>query len=210
MNTKRVALYARASTLKQAHSIENQLSELRQYAKQRGWEIYREYTDEGVSGGKDRRPGLDLLMADARRRRFDVVAVLKFDRFARSSRHLVVALEEFRDLGVEFVSLGDAIDTGTAIGRVVYTILAAISEFERDVIRERVALGVRKAIERGKRVGRRPAEFDLAKARLLASEGLSYSAIGKELGISRMTVARALAAQKPSRKLAPALVSAGT
>src|SRR4051812_32555377 len=95
MEIKRVGIYCRTSTNLQGHSIENQTGELRRYAEQRGWKIVKEYVDEGISGGQDRRPALDTLMADARRRRFDVVAVLKFDRFARSARHLINALAEF-------------------------------------------------------------------------------------------------------------------
>ena len=189
----RAAVYCRVSTNLQSQSIENQLSELRRYAAQRGWEIHKEYVDEGISGAKDRRPALDALMSDARRRRFSVVAVLKFDRFARSARHLINALAEFREIGIDFCSVVDGIDTSTVYGRAMFTIAGAFAELERELIRERVTLGVKKAKERGKVLGRPKVAFDLAKAQTLVREGQSYTAIGRELGVSRMTVARAIA-----------------
>jgi DNA invertase Pin-like site-specific DNA recombinase len=151
----RAALYARISTTN-GQSPEMQLRELREYCKRRGWKIAGEYTDEGISGAKDRRPELDKLMADAHRRKFDVVAVWKFDRFARSVSHLLRALDTFRVLGIEFVSLSESLDTATPAGRMVFTVLGAVAELERSLIGERVRAGLRNARAKGVRLGRPP------------------------------------------------------
>ena len=111
---------------------------LREYAKARKLEVFSEYTDVGISGSKDSRPALNQLMTDARKRRFDTVLVARFDRFARSTRHLVLALEEFNALGVDFISLSESVDTSTPMGKMVYTVIAAVAELERSLIRERV------------------------------------------------------------------------
>lgn len=122
---KRVALYGRISTSDQRADL--QLDGLHKLAAQRGWVVAGEYIDEGVSGTKDRRPQLDRLMQDARKGRFNVVAVWRFDRFARSIRHLVTALDEFRSLGIDFASCSDPIDTSTATGRMMFAVIAAMS-----------------------------------------------------------------------------------
>ncbi len=192
MEMKRVGIYCRVSTNQQSQSIENQLSELRRYAQQRGWSIYKEYIDEGISGAKDRRPSLDALMIDARRARFDVVAVLKFDRFARSARHLLNALAEFQGMGIDFCSLVDGIDTSTAYGRAMFTIAGAFAELERELIRERVILGLQKARERGKQLGRPKLDLDITTMRQMALEGHSLRQIGSALGTSKDSVARVL------------------
>jgi len=204
---KRVAFYCRVSTHLQSQSLENQASELKRYADQRGWTAAGTYCDEGISGAKDRRPGLDELMRDARRCRFDVVCVLKFDRFARSARHLLNALAEFQDMRIDFCSVTDGIDTSTTYGRAMFTIAGAFAELEREVIRERVILGVRKAKERGKKVGRPRLALDYGRIKALVSQGRSRSEIGRTLGISRMTVSRALA-QNPTQNRE--VVSVGT
>src|SRR5215831_15243887 len=152
----RTALYARVSTAKNGQSPEMQLRELREYCERRGWNVAGEYVDAGVCGAKDRRPELDRLMADAHKRRFDVVAVWKFDRFARSVSHLLRALDTFRVLGIEFVSLSESLDTATPAGRMVFTVLGAVAELERSLIVERVKAGIRNAKAKGKRVGRPP------------------------------------------------------
>ena len=103
--------------------------------------MFAEYVDVGISGSKDSRPALNRLMADARKRRFDAVLVARFDRFARSTRHLVLALEEFNALGVDFISLSESVDTSTPMGKMVYTVIAAVAELERSLIRERVVIG---------------------------------------------------------------------
>jgi len=203
----KVALYCRVSTRDQAASIQNQTEELQRYAAHRMWDIFQIYIDEGVSGAKDRRPALDLLMTDARRRRFDVVIVWKFDRFARSAQHLLNALAEFKELGIDFCSLQDAVDTTTAYGKAMFTIIGAMAELERELIRQRVLHGLQKAKERGAAIGRPKVDFDRAQAQVLLSEGHSYSSIGKLLGVSRMTVSRTIA-QNPLRNRGSALVEA--
>ena len=136
-----------------------QTRELREYCERRGWNVVAEYVDIGISGAKDRRPELDKLMADARRRRFDVVAVWRFDRFARSVRHLLRALDEFQALRIDFVSLTEALDTSTPSGRMTFTVLGAVAELERSLIAERVRAGLRNARARGVRLGRPKARW---------------------------------------------------
>src|SRR5229473_3937840 len=157
----RCALYARVSTADQ--STEMQLSALRLYLERRNWHLTSEYVDQAVSGSKERRPALDRLMAEGRRRAFDAVAVFRFDRFARSVSHLARALDEFRALGIEFVSLHEAVDTSTPIGRAMFHIAGAFAELEREIIRERVKAGLANARKRGKRLGRKPLVIDLLK-----------------------------------------------
>jgi DNA invertase Pin-like site-specific DNA recombinase len=148
----RVALYIRVSTLLAQHP-EMQAAELREYCQRRGWEIVEELTDR-MSGAKDRRPALDKLMAACRRRRIDAVVVYRYDRFARSLRQLVNALCEFNELGIQFISLHEGVDTSTANGRLIFGIFASIAEFERELIRERVRSGLRHAVAKGKVLGR--------------------------------------------------------
>jgi putative DNA-invertase from lambdoid prophage Rac len=148
----RAALYGRVSTADQ--HPENQLAELRQYAAARGWTVTREYVDEGISGAKDRRPALDELLRDARRRKFDVIAVARLDRLGRSLKHLVVLLDELAALGVAFVSINEAIDATTPGGKLQMHLLAAMAEYERELIRERVRSGLARVRAQGKRLGR--------------------------------------------------------
>ena len=149
--TYRAAIYARVSTLDQ--EPENQLAELRQYVTARGWTAV-EYVDRGVSGAKERRPALDRLIRDARRRRFDVLVCWRLDRLGRSLKHLVTLLDELAALGVAFVSLGEGIDCTTPAGRLQLHILAALAEFERARIAERVTAGLTRARRQGKTLGR--------------------------------------------------------
>ncbi len=141
-STPRVALYARVSTTDQ--STESQLLDLRRYVRERGWHSFREYTDNGVSGTKGNRPALNQLMNDAKKRRFDAVLVWRFDRFARSTKHLILALEEFRNLGIDFVSYQENIDTSSPLGSAIFTIISAVAQLERDIIAERVKAGLRR------------------------------------------------------------------
>ncbi len=150
-STPRVAIYARVSTTDQ--STDSQLLDLRRYVSERGWHLHREYTDNGVSGTKDSRPALNELMDDARKRKFAVVLVWRFDRFARSTRHLINALDEFRNLGVDFVSYQENIDTSSPLGSAIFTIISAVAQLERDIIVERVKMGLRRARANGKRAG---------------------------------------------------------
>jgi DNA invertase Pin-like site-specific DNA recombinase len=147
----RVAIYARVSTTDQ--EPENQLHELRQYVAARGW-TPAEYVDRGISGSKDRRPALDALVRDARRRRFDVLVCWRLDRLGRNLRHLVTLIEELQALGIAFVSLGEGIDCTTPAGKLQLHILAALAEFERERIRERVLAGLARARAQGQRLGR--------------------------------------------------------
>ena len=186
-NERRVVLYGRVSTsLKQ--SPEMQMRELREYCGNRGWKVSGVFVDSGVSGSKDSRPQLDRLMADAHRRRFDIVAVWKFDRFARSVSHLLRALEIFRSLGIEFVSLSEQVDTSTPTGKMVFTVLGAVAELERSLIGERVRAGLRNAKSKGKRLGRPPLRElraveirQLRKARRL---GVSFKRLAQDYGVS--------------------------
>jgi len=187
---KKVGIYGRLSTKDQ--DPESQLLDLRKYVKLRNWTIYQEYVDWGVSGAKESRPALDRLMKDARKRKFDILLVWKFDRFARSTKHLVTALEELEGLGIDFCSYEDSIDTSTNHGKLVFTIMGAIAEFERSLIRERVLAGVRRAKENGIRLGRPPLEVDLDKMKKLALNGNSVRAIAKEIGISKSLVHKVL------------------
>jgi DNA invertase Pin-like site-specific DNA recombinase len=150
----KTAIYARVSTANHGQDPEMQLRELREYSQRRGWEITQEYVDIGISGTKEKRPRLDKLLADAHRRHFDVVVVWRFDRFARSVSHLLRALENFRALGIEFVSLSEQIDTSTPTGKMIFTVLGAVAELERSLIVERVRAGLRNARAKGKKLGR--------------------------------------------------------
>ncbi len=195
-STPRVALYARVST-KNGQDPETQLLALREYAHARGFEIFSEYVDVGISGSKDSRPALNQLMEDVRRRKFDAVLVARFDRFARSTRHLVRALEEFNALGVDFISLNESIDTSTPMGKMVFTVIAAVAELERSIIRERVIMGLQRARAPGKRVGRPAARLDYDELQALREKGLSYRAIAERYGVSHPTVMALLNGKKP-------------
>ena len=185
----RVGLYARVSTKNNGQNPETQLVALREYASNRGFEIAKEYVDLGVSGSKDRRPALDRLMKDTRARKIDAILVARFDRFARSTKHLVTALEEFQALGVDFVSLGESVDTSTPMGKMIFTVLGAVAELERSLIKERVAMGLERARKEGKPHGRPKRIFDRVKAQRLRDEGKSYREIGKILGVNKGTAA---------------------
>jgi DNA invertase Pin-like site-specific DNA recombinase len=186
----RVALYARVSTLSGQHP-EMQLSELREYASRRGWQIIAEYLDEGISGSRERRPQLDRLMADAHRRKFEAVLVWKIDRFGRSLRHLVNALADLDAYGVAFVSLRDNLDLSTPSGRLMFQVIGAMSEFERSLIQERVRAGLRNAKARGVRLGRPPVSVDADQIASLRASGKSWQEISETLGIGVGTACRA-------------------
>ena len=185
----KVAIYARVSTVDQDVSM--QLRDLREYANSRKFTVFREYVDKGVSGSKVSRPELDALMDGARKRRFDAVLVWRFDRFARSTKHLALALDEFKSLGVQFISFNENIDTSTPMGAAMFTIIGAMAQLERDIIRERVVAGVRTAQEAGTHCGR-PREVDPKKIQALRTKGLSIRKIAAKLKCGRGTVERAL------------------
>jgi DNA invertase Pin-like site-specific DNA recombinase len=201
----RAALYARVST--EAQTTDNQVLELRDYASRHGWTI-TEYIDHGVSGAKESRPALDCLMADARRRQFDLVLVWRLDRFGRSLRHIVTALDELHARGVSFVSLGEGIDLSTPAGKLQLHILAALAEFERGRIRERIHAGLSRAKSQGKRLGRKPAIHPASAARdLVADLSLSGAEVARRLGVAKETVnrlRRELRDQQPSQATEPA------
>ena len=164
-------------------------------AEARGGQIVGEYIDEGVRGAKDSRPELNRLMADAHKRRFDVVCVWRFDRFARSVSHLLRALETFKALGIDFVSFSEQMDTSTPAGKMVFTVLGALAELERSLIVERVKAGLRNARAKGKRIGRPTAQVDASQIASLRASNVSWREIERRLGVSARTARRILAAR---------------
>mgnify|MGYP002641796067 CR=1 FL=1 len=188
----RAALYGRVSTVGHGQDIGLQLDDLRALVRQRGWTVEGEYLDDGVSGNTDTRPALDRLMTSARNGKLDVVVCWRFDRFARSTSHLLQALEEFRLRGVAFVSYQEQIDTTTAIGKVLFTLIAAISEFELALTRERVLAGVRRAQAQGKHCGRPTVAIDLRPAAALLNEGRGLKQVAAILQVNRNTLRRRL------------------
>src|ERR1041385_2996312 len=188
---KKAAIYARVSTNNGHQSPEMQLAELREYCERRGWEITSEYVDNGVSGAKERRPQLDRLLSDCQRRAVDAVVVYRYDRFARSLRQLVNALEEFNALGIDFISLHEGVDTSTPNGRLVFGIFASIAEFERELIKDRVKSGLAAARVRGKQLGRPRITVDELRIAELRAAGRGWKAIAAELGVGVGTIIRA-------------------
>lgn len=186
----KIALYARVST--EGQDPEVQLQALRAHATQRGWTIVEEFVDHGYSGAKEKRPALDRMIQGAWTGTFQAVLVWRFDRFARSVKHLLTALEKFRSLNINFISLQEQFDTSTPIGHAMFTIIGAMAQLERDIIRERVKAGLDRARSRGVRLGRpiSPARSD--EATLLKQQGLSVPEIAKRLRCSRSTVKRRL------------------
>ncbi len=154
--------------------------------------VVKEYIDEGFSGIKDSRPALNQLMDDARKRKFDAIIVYRFDRFARSSKHLITALEEFKNLGIDFVSYQENVDTSSPLGKALFTIVSAIAELERSIIIERVKGGLKAAKNKGKKLGRPESRFNLNEAHELKRSGRSVRDISKLLGISKSTVSKYL------------------
>jgi DNA invertase Pin-like site-specific DNA recombinase len=191
---KRAALYMRVSTVDQ--HPETQLYDLRQMAAQRGFEIVNEYTDR-ISGAKARRPGLDQMLADARRGRFDVVLVWACDRIARSTRHFLDVLDDLNRIGVEFVSFREQIDTGGPLGRAIVVIIGAIAELERNLIIEMVRAGMRRAKLEGQHIGRNPLVLDHAAIVRDRQHGQSLRQVAKGHRISTATVRRVLSERPP-------------
>src|SRR5215470_27728 len=177
-NRLRAAIYARVSTTNgQANGVEMQLRDLREMAERRGFQITREYCDAGVSGAKDSRPALDAMLADAKRGKFQVLLIWKLDRLGRSLANLVRLLEDFRAWGVELVSFGEGLDFSTATGKLLYQMISAFAEFERDCIRERVKAGLRNARAKGVTLGRPRVVVDAAKIASLRASGASWPKI---------------------------------
>jgi DNA invertase Pin-like site-specific DNA recombinase len=191
----KAALYARVSTQNHHQDPEVQLRELREHCQRKGWEIVNEYVDRGISGTKESRPQLNQLMTDAEFKRFDVVLVWKFDRFARSTRHLLNALDTFESLGIEFVSTTEGIDTSTAVGKMVFTVLGAVATMERSLTVERIRAGMRNAKAKGSKIGRPSSpvfDVDEVKARVAAGEQRQH--IAAELGVSPALITKRLKA----------------
>jgi DNA invertase Pin-like site-specific DNA recombinase len=186
----RTALYVRISTANNGQSPEMQLRELREYCERRGWEIAAEYVDLGISGAKERRPRLDELMRDAHRRRFSAVIVWRFDRMARSVTHLLRVLETFQALGIDFISLSEAIDTSTPAGKMTFTVLGAVAELERTLIVERVRAGLRNAQAKGKKLGRPRRVLNAQRISALRAQGLGWKTIAADMGVGVGTVLR--------------------
>ena len=185
---KKAAIYARVSTPDQ--HLETQLYDLRKVAAQRGFQIVREYCDRGISGTKTKRPGLDVMMADARRGEFSVVLVAAFDRIARSTKNFLEIVDELNGLTIEFVSARESIDTSGPMGRMFITMIGSIAELERSLIVERIKAGMRRAKMEGQRLGRAPLNVDrnaIVRDRL---SGMSLTQTAKRHKVSRATVVR--------------------
>ena len=185
---KKCAIYCRVSTADQR--MESQLYDLRELAAQRGIEVVAEYQDCGISGSKARRPGLDALMADARRKKFSIVLVAAFDRVARSVRHFLQVIDELESLGVVFISRREQVDTSGMMGRLFLTLIGSIAELESDLIRERVRAGMRRARLEGRQIGR--ARLDINRKQVVQDRrsGLSLTQVAKRHSISRASVCR--------------------
>lgn len=183
----KTAIYARVSTTDKNQDLDTQLIPLQDYCKNRGWEVYKIYTDE-MSGSKESRPMLNQLLKDAHKKQFDVVVVFRFDRFSRSTKQLIDSLETFNSLGIDFVSYQESIDTTTPAGKAMFTMISAFSEFERNIIRERIKAGLEKAKAKGKRLGRPRLDIDIKRLKELRSKGLTIRAMEKETGIPKSTI----------------------
>ena len=185
---KRAALYVRVSTPDQ--HVESQLYDLRELAAQRGFEVVHEYEDRGVCGKKARRPGLDLLMADARRKKFSVVLVAAFDRIARSTRNFLQVIDELDSMGIEFISRRKNVDTSGPMGRLFVTIISAIAELERSLVVDRVKSGMRRAKLEGRQIGR--ARLDVNREQVIRDRrsGMSLTQVAEKHAISRASVCR--------------------
>jgi DNA invertase Pin-like site-specific DNA recombinase len=193
----RAALYARVSTSGQGQDVGLQLDELRQVARQRGWTVVLEEVDEGISGATRDRPGLSAVLEAARTAQFDLLAVWKLDRLARSVPHLLELGQQLDHWGVDLVSLRDAnIDTTSPQGRFSFQILASVAELERALIRERVMAGLERARRQGKRLGRPPAHIDMDAARALRAQGFSIRKTARSLQVSEATLRRRLQAEE--------------
>ena len=192
----RVALYSRVST--QGQKLQPQLRVLRRRAREQGWEAV-EFSDHGISGKGKRRPGLEEMLAAARRREIGAVMIVKMDRLGRSLTHLLAILAELEALGVGFISIDDGIDTKTAAGRLFLQIRCVFAEYEAALIRERTIAGLAAARRAGKRLGRPPVTDKRTRARIrrLRGSGHSLRQIAERVGVGRGTVERALAQQTP-------------
>ena len=184
-----IAIYARVSTDHQ--DTENQLSELRDFTDRSGWQIFKEYVDTGYSGKDTRRPAFSEMMEHAKEKRFRAVLVWKLDRLSRSLKDLVLTIEELGGLGIDFVSYSNHIDTTTPAGKLLFQVMGAVAEFEREIIRERVKLGLKNAVKKGKILGRPGVSHSLIEeARALRESGLSFRKISAKLGVDHSTLVK--------------------
>ena len=190
----RVVLYARVSTSDKGQDTTLQLNPLREYCKTRDWSVENEYVDIGQSGAKDRRPQLDRLMNDARKRKIDCVIVWKFDRWGRSLKHLINSLSELQNLGISFVSYQENIDLSTPAGKMMFHVVGAMAEFERSLIQERVRAGMALAKLKGIKIGRKPTDITSLAQIIDAHENekLSVRQIAQKVKIPRSTVFRTI------------------
>lgn len=188
---KKLAIYSRTSTDKQDTGLEAQQRTLREWCKSNGHKKYLEFADAGVSGMKSSRPEFNQLMEKVRAGEIGTVLVYSFSRFARSTKHLIEALEEFNRLGVAFISKTEQIDTSTPMGKCMFTMISAMAQLERDLTAERVRNGLRNAVAKGKKLGT-PKRIADKKIRKLRESGMEIPAIIAELGVSRASVYRAI------------------
>jgi len=184
----KIAIYARVSTNEQ--NVDNQINELKKYCTARSYEIYNIYSDTGVSGSKESRPQFDIMLSDAKKRKFDCLIVWKLDRLSRSLKHLLNTLDILNDLNISFICYQDNIDTTTSTGRLMFQIVGAFAEFERSMIRERVSLGLKRAKLQGKQLGRPKSKVNKELILSMRKQGMSLRSIAEQLGVSRMTIAR--------------------
>ena len=184
----KIAIYTRVSTEEQ--SIDMQLSDLRKFVEQKGYINHEEYSDIGYSGSRNDRPGLNRLMEDVKNGKIDIVCVWRFDRFSRSLRHLVNTLYDLDQLGVKFISLKENLDTSTSIGRLQFAVISAMTEFERELIKERVIGGIQRAKEKGIKLGRPSitTEEIISRIRTFRNDGYTIREIASKTGISKSLV----------------------
>ncbi|MFH1933350.1 MAG: recombinase family protein [Pseudomonadota bacterium] len=188
---RQVAIYARVSTDKQ--TTDPQLAELREFVQRSGWNIHHEYIDHGYTGANTNRPAFTRMMTDAHQKKFDMLLVWKLDRLGRSLRDLITTLDELGHLGIDFISYENQLDTSTPTGKLVFHVIGAVAEFERDIIRERVVAGLANARRKGKRLGRPPVSMaTIERAKALRARGLSFRKIGKKLKINEGTIRKRL------------------
>jgi len=193
-NAIRAAIYARVSTTGKGQDVGLQVDELKQLAKHRGWTVTDVYKDEGISGAKERRPGLDRALADAQAGRFDLLVVWKMDRLGRSLKHLLNTLDDLTTWNIGFVSVRDAgIDTTTPAGRLMLQMLGAFAEFERAIIQERVQAGVRHARDKGIHCGRPKVTIDIRPALAMFQQGHGLKTTARSMGVPVSTLRRRLA-----------------
>lgn len=191
MRTDIAAIYARVSTDRQA--VDLQIHELKEYVQRRGWKVYQEYVDQGFTGSDTKRPAFKQMMQDARKKRFDVLLVWKLDRLSRSVKDLVNTIGELEALQIDFISYDNNLDTSTPQGKLLFHVMGAMAEFEREIIRERVKAGLENAKRKGRALGRPSLDqYIVEEILVLRQQGSSYRAIGKELGISEAAARKAV------------------